>query len=293
MGCVKLSQKILSEALVGHENAEIVGIVTKTRSPVNSDFVSLEPEAHAIGCPVFLFEKGKENEMRDWILKLSPQFVFCFGWSHLIPEETLEIAKGGFIGFHPASLPQNRGRHPIIWSLTLGLKETASTFFWMDPKADSGDLLSQEKIRIDIDDDASTLYRKLGECAVRQVRTFTTGLATGKFNRKPQNFSNSNYWRKRTPIDGQIDWRMSSLSIYNLVRALSKPYPGAHALYKGAPFKIWKVKILPQDLYPNNLEPGKILSITLGGLPILKTGDGAIQVENADTEIKFCEGDYL
>ena len=61
----------------------------------------------------------------------------------------LDLAPLGIIGFHPAALPRNRGRHPIVWALVLGLEETASTFFFMDKGADTGDILSQEKIKTD------------------------------------------------------------------------------------------------------------------------------------------------
>ena len=67
----------------------------------------------------------------------------------------------GVIGYHPAALPKNRGRHPLIWALVLGLKKTASSFFIMDERADSGDVISQEEIIINDDDDASSLYAKM------------------------------------------------------------------------------------------------------------------------------------
>ncbi|WP_408641721.1 DUF4422 domain-containing protein [Sporofaciens musculi] len=51
-----------------------------------------------------------------------------------------------------------------------------------------------------------------------------------------------NSWRKRGKTDGKIDWRMSVRAIYNLVRALAKPYVGAHFEYQGLEYKVWKVK---------------------------------------------------
>jgi methionyl-tRNA formyltransferase len=63
---------------------------------------------------------------------------FCLGWSNLLKAEILKAAPLGVIGFHPAALPANRGRHPLIWALGLGLDETATTFFFMDKGADRG-----------------------------------------------------------------------------------------------------------------------------------------------------------
>jgi methionyl-tRNA formyltransferase len=78
----------------------------------------------------------------------------------------------GVVGFHPAALPENRGRHPLIWALVLGLEETASTFFFMDEGADSGDLLSQRRISIEPADDAGSLYARITEVAMCQIREF-------------------------------------------------------------------------------------------------------------------------
>lgn len=61
--------------------------------------------------------------------------IFCFGWSRLIKPPLLELPPMGVVGFHPAALPKNRGRHPLIRALVLGLRETASeTNFGIDPR---------------------------------------------------------------------------------------------------------------------------------------------------------------
>ena len=64
----------------------------------------------------------------------------------------------GVLGYHPTKLPANRGRHPLIWSLVLGLKQSASTFFFLDQDADSGDIISQKDFEILNTDDALALY---------------------------------------------------------------------------------------------------------------------------------------
>ena len=69
-------------------------------------------------------------------------------------------------------LPKNRGKHPIIWSLALGLNETGSTIFLMDKKIDNGRVISQEKIKIRQSDTATSLYLKLANCAKKQIVNF-------------------------------------------------------------------------------------------------------------------------
>jgi methionyl-tRNA formyltransferase len=215
--------------------------------------------------------------MALWMQRLSPDIVYCFGWSYLLRQSILAIPRFGVIGYHPTKLPQNRGRHPIIWALALGLKETASSFFYMDEGADSGDLISQETLEITQDDTAKTLYARLQELALEQVEVFTAQLVSGENIRLPQCHEHANYWRKRNTQDGQIDWRMPAEGIYNLVRALTHPYVGAHFLHHGQEVCVWACKISEgyrqEDIL--HVEPGRVLSCNQQHIDV-RCGDGVI-----------------
>ncbi|MFL0606839.1 formyltransferase family protein [Cylindrospermopsis raciborskii G7] len=271
-------------------SVDIVGIVTRSNSNFNADFCSLIPIAKRCGIPFFVDSKNNQNDMEHWIKSRSPDIVYCFGWSYLLKKEILSLPKLGVIGYHPTALPKNRGRHPIIWALALGLTETASSFFIMDEGADSGDLISQKKVIISNTDNAASLYSKLTSVALKQVETFTSLLASGKIQRIPQDHTQSNYWRKRTKLDGKIDWRMSTKGIYNLVRALAKPYPGAHCEYNSNEIKIWGCKIIlndHDDLFISkfaHIEHGRVVSSSVEGIDI-RCGNGVIRL----TQHEFSE----
>jgi len=203
----------------------------------------------------------------------------------------LGIAPLGVVGFHPAALPANRGRHPLIWALFLGLKKTASTFFLMDEGADSGDILSQKPIEIVESDDAGSLYKKITQVALLQIQEFIPLLQNRSFKRIKQNNLKANYWRKRGDRDGQIDWRMSAECISNLVRALSKPYVGAHFLVNGKEVKVWRVSVTNADKL-ENAEPGKVLKIE-ASKPVVKCGSDALVLEDIEGDLYVKEGDYL
>lgn len=196
----------------------------------------------------------------------------------------------GVVGFHPSLLPCNRGRHPIIWALALGLKETGSTFFFMDEGADSGDILSQKIVPIDYEDNAQLLYDKITFLALEQIKEFMPELESGNYQRIKQNHSNANNWRKRGMADGKIDFRMSSRAIYNLVRSLTKPYVGAHILFENENVQIWNVKEMDCNL--NNIEPGKVLKIE-GKSILIKTYDGAVIIDQHEFNTLPKVGDYL
>lgn len=115
--------------------------------------------------------------------KLHPDIGFCFSWSQLIKKEIINLFPKGIVGFHPALLPQNRGRHPLIWALALDLSETASTFFLINEGADEGDIISQRLISISYEDDAKTLYDKVLDAAIEQQSELVESLEDGMENR--------------------------------------------------------------------------------------------------------------
>jgi methionyl-tRNA formyltransferase len=293
IGCVEFSYKSFKYLLsLPYPNLEIVGVITRKESPGNADFQSLEALAKENDIPCFLANKNDQDSMADWIKKIDIDVIYCFGWSYLLKKEILSQPKLGVIGFHPAALPRNRGRHPIIWALAMGLKETASTFFIMDEGADSGDIISQKPIPIDYQDNAGTLYKKITQVALQQIGEFTKDLIKGIHNRKQQEHSQANYWRKRSKKDGEIDWRMSANSVYNLVRALYTPYPGAHCISNEREIKIWEVK--PYEVLEEyeNHEPGKVLKVK-GSEIFVKCGEGAVTLIKHEFDDLPKEGSYL
>jgi methionyl-tRNA formyltransferase len=294
IGCVDFSHALLEKTLTLPE-AEVVGIVTRESSSFNADFCSLKPLADKNGIPCFLDAGNRQAEMAAWVATLTPSVVYCFGWPYLLGKAMLENPPLGVVGYHPTALPRNRGRHPIIWTLALGLTETASTFFFMDEGADSGDLLSQRSLEVKREDNAATLYAGLKELALSQLPEFTSLLASNKFIRIPQDHACANYWRKRSKIDGKIDWRMPSEGIYNLVRALTKPYPGAHLEYEGSEIKVWQCEVLSKDCQQDeifNIAPGCVLAATDAGVDI-RCGDGVVRLTRHELSTLPQIGAYL
>lgn len=289
VGCVK-SSAILLNVLLEH-GMYISGVVTQKESSYNADFCSLDEicEKHSIDYCYTKNINGKDTV--EFIMNKKPDVIYCFGWSRLLKEEVLNIPRLGTIGFHPADLPNNRGRHPIIWALVLGLDKTASTFFLMDMDADTGAIVSKEEIAITYFDDAASIYDKVMECAKKQVIDITNKIENGTLVLIPQEKGRGNTWRKRNMYDGQIDWRMSGKAIYNTVRALAKPYPGAHFIAHGREIKIWKVEEIDSNGF-NNIEPGKVLKVNSETDYYIKAYDKVIHVIESDN-IQLTEGEYL
>ena len=288
IGTVEFSLKALDKLI--DLNANIIGVCTKEKSNFNSDYANLIPLCKENNIPYKYVKDINSKESIEWIKSLKPDIIFCFGWSSLIKKELLNLPPMGVVGYHPAKLPHNRGRHPLIWALALGLKKSASTFFFMDKGVDSGDILSQVEFEIDYKDDARSLYGKVTNIALKQIENFLSKLENNTYKRIKQDHSKANYWRKRTKKDGEIDFRMSSRAIYNLVKALTKPYLGAHLMYKEKEIKIWKVEEVKYDL--TNIEPGKILEVK-DDVILIKCYDNAIRILEHEFDKFPKNGEYL
>ena len=271
IGTVEFSKMALEKLIA--IDANIVGVATRLESNFNADYADLTLVCEAHNIPYKDIKDINASESISWIKSLGPEIIFCFGWSNLLKFELLNLAPMGVIGYHPTELPKNRGRHPIIWALVLGLEQTASTFFFMEEGADDGDILSQRMVFIRKKDDAESLYNKLIDTALLQIEEFHTNLKLNSYKRIKQDHTKANLWRKRSRVDGEIDFRMSSKSIHNLVRGLTKPYVGAHIVNQECDVKVWKTKVKTTNF--KNIEPGKILKIKNKKI-LIKTGNGAI-----------------
>ncbi len=289
IGAVDFSRHCLETVI--HNGGQVAGVVTTRDKGVNSDYCDLTECARRHHIPCLRCDNVNDRKTVEWIRALSPDIIFCWGFSQLIKPELLNLPPRGVIGTHPAALPENRGRHPLIWALALGLEESALTFFKMDEGVDSGPILSQQRFRISAEDDASSLYARIKELADSQIAQFLPRLADGTAVFIPQDPTRAVCWRKRSRLDGRIDWRMGTTAIVNLVRALAPPYPGAETVYCNQTVTVWKAEAHPGPT-PLNAEPGKILDVLDRG-PVIKCYDGAIVLTECTPQVDWRPGEYL
>ena len=289
IGCVKSSEIFLKKLI--ELDVDIVGVVTKSESKFNADFVDIGKICENNKIDYIYVKNVNDIETKSYIKEKNPDIIMCLGWSQILDKEILSIPQMGCVGFHPAQLPYNRGRHPLIWALALGLESTASTLFLMDSSADTGGVISQQLVQIDYNDDAMSLYEKVMKVATEQLERIVYQFSHDIVKMTPQNIMQGNFWRKRGKKDGEIDWRMSSRSIYNLVRALTKPYVGAHFIYQNQEYKVWKVKEIVTHEF-DNIEPGKVLKVDSQDRFQVKAGENVIEVLSCDL-INVQVGEYL
>lgn len=289
MGCVKSSEVALA-TLLSIPEVTVAGVVTVRRSAINSDYVDLTPIAEKAGVPIF-YDHGRSHtaELVQFIHEHNADYVFCIGWSQLLTKEVLAAPKRGVIGYHPTLLPKNRGRHPIIWAIALGLTETGSSLFLMDEGADSGPIISQKKLALAPRETAGSLYNKLLVLLDEQLRECVPQLAAGTLVPQPQDHTQASYWHKRGKADGEIDWNKPAIDIDRLVRALGAPYPGAHFVRGGRDIIVAESRLA--ESADSGRKPGEIVARD-GNYLLVKCGQGMLWIlpqEPIECEI----GEYL
>jgi len=261
--------------------ADVAAVFTHDDDPGETVwFRSVRALADAHGVPVFAPERVNDSEWIDRVRALSPDFIFSFYYRKLLKPELLGLARRGALNLHGSLLPKYRGRAPVNWVLVHGERETGVTLHYMDARADHGDIVAQRAVPITDDDTALTLFRKLTAAAAALLREVYPGLCAGTAPRLPQDHAAATYFGGRTPADGRIDWNTSARQVYNLVRAVTHPYPGAFTSWNGRTLYIWAVR--PRDGDGVGAVPGTVVQVT----PelVVRTGDGAVTLERVQLD---------
>ena len=168
--------------------------------------------------------------------------------------------------------------------LVNGETETGVTLHYMVEKADAGDIITQKMVPIDIDDTALSLYGKLTNAAVELLKETYPLLKEGKAPRIPQDPRFASKFGGRRPEDGRINWNSSALSAYNLIRAVTHPYPGAFTLMHGKRLYIWKAELNSELSSTKKGFPGNVEAIEKGKGVVVSTSEGSLLVTRMQYE---------
>jgi len=195
-----------------------------------------------------------------------PRYFIIAGWSRLVNEQVLAVPTEGCIGLHPTRLPEGRGNAPIPWTLIKGLKKSAVSMLMLDSGADAGPLIDQRSFDVTDDDDAMSIYRKVSRLQVELVCSHLPIMLSwdAKLPLIPQDHDKATVWRRRRPEDGLIDFNQPVQKLYDWVRGLSRPYPGAFTHLNGSKLIIWSAKPYSEPLNIDSTAPGTIVALRNG-----------------------------
>ena len=250
----------------------VIGVLTHEDDPKEQIwFRSVATLARSHGIPVYTPESVNTSLWTTRIREIAPDIIFSFYYRNLISEEILAVPRLGAFNMHGSLLPKYRGRVPINWAILHGEKETGVTLHHMVKRADAGDIVDQEAVPIGPEDTAFDVFKKVTLAARKVLERSIDAIKDGTAPRTKQNDSQATTFGGRKPEDGRIDWTESSERIYNLIRAVTHPYPGAFTEANGRRLFIWQAKPLGRGVG----RPGTVLSID----PLrVATGSGSLEI---------------
>jgi methionyl-tRNA formyltransferase len=270
MGCLGL------EALLAHGH-EVAAVATHRDDPHEEVWwPSLAALAARHGIPVAYPESGADPALARLVEEHAPDALFSFYFRWMIPAEVLAMPPRGAFNLHGSLLPRYRGRAPANWVLVNGESETGVSLHRMVAKPDAGDLVDQERVAIDPLDTAFTLFRKLEAAARVVLDRALPALAAGTARETPLDLAAGSYFGGRKPADGAIDWRWPARRVFDLVRAVTHPYPGASTTLDGETLHVWWA--LPEEGgVARAAHPGTVLAVDEGGI-LVAAGEGALRL---------------
>ncbi|AVE03934.1 bifunctional UDP-glucuronic acid oxidase/UDP-4-amino-4-deoxy-L-arabinose formyltransferase [Pseudomonas palleroniana] len=238
---------------------DIAAVFTHADDPKENNFYGSVAQLCARnGIPVHAPEDANHPLWIERIAKLNPDFIFSFYYRNLLSEALLATAKKGAFNLHGSLLPKYRGRAPANWVLVNGETETGVTLHRMVKRADAGAILAQQKVIIDRTDTGLTLHAKLRDAASNLLRDALPQLAQGKLAETAQDESQATYFGRRTAADGKLDWKKPAEELFNLVRAVTQPYPGAFCAVGEHKLIVWQAEVVKGN---EGLAPGRVISV--------------------------------
>lgn len=260
-------------------NVEVLCLFTHPDDP-GEEIWFRTPRALAEKCGIPVYEPPglRDGPWLKLLQDLEPDFIFSFYYRNLLGKDVLDTARKEALNLHGSLLPRFRGRCPVNWVLIEGEEATGVTLHVMEAKPDAGDIVAQKTVTIDIRDTALSLFLKMADASRDLMRETLPALEDGTYTRKPQ-VGPSSYFGGRKPEDGLIDWKQNSARIYNLVRAVTHPYPGAYTFLDGKKLYIWRAAPIS-----GGSAEAPIGAIVSGRPVVINTGNGFLRLLSVQLE---------
>jgi methionyl-tRNA formyltransferase len=252
---------------------EVPLVVTVSDDPGEQQwYASVATAAQDYGLKVIAPADANTPQLENMVAALAPDFLFSFYYRSMLGAPLLRAARRGALNMHGSLLPRFRGRAPVNWAILKGARECGATLHYMVERADAGEIVDQLAVPILQDDNAREVFAKVTVAAETILARSLPGLIAGTAPRRPQPIEPGQYFGRRRPEDGRIDWQRPALEIHNLVRAVAPPFPGAFAQVDGERWEIHRTRLTGQRATSQGA-PGLVAA---GGECFAVCGDGEL-----------------
>ena len=272
------------ETISKNLNFDVCLVVTHPKSDQKYSHRSVYDLSRTLGYPTISPENVNSKEVLDTIREMTPDVIVLAGYGKIVKGDFLRIPHTMTVNLHGGKLPNYRGSSPINWMIINGETKGAASILEVDEGIDTGGVISYEEFDIFDNDDAKSILEKTLDIFPRLLEKTLLSIKDNNSQIKTQDNSRARYFPVRTPNDGIILWdSMTSLEVFNLVRALVDPYPNAFSFYKGTKIYITEVELYNEEKVYGI--PGKV-GLSKGDGVLVMCKDQAVLVKT----VKF-EGD--
>lgn len=226
--CVQIGKSCIEAVLNIGGKFDLFLTLHDHKSMSKSGRIYLDEIAETSNTPLFKINHINDPDVSKIIANYEIDWLFIIGWSQIASAELIDIPRMGVIGAHPTLLPVGRGRAAVPWAIIKGLDKTGVTFFKMNEGVDTGEILDKIEIPIINNENATSLYFKVNAAHVALIKQIWPKLINGSLVGTKQDESKATYWEGRKPSDGELKNTMSVNEVEKLVRATTRPYPGAY-----------------------------------------------------------------
>lgn len=280
IGSTKRGYLTLKSLISNNEN--IVGVISLQQFFNEVENYEFQIRELASEFKIKIFETKNLNGV-DWeriiTEDIDPDITLVVGCRVLIPTHIYKIPRYGTLAVHDSLIPDYRGFAPLNWAIINGEQYSGVTLFYISDDMDGGDIVGQKKIKISPIDSALTLYEKVCDLTCELIIETIPLLKGNSAPKIQQDYSAGSFCCSRSPNDGMINWYEKSHNIFNMIRALSYPYPGAFTYYQGNKIIIEEATLpVNQPNYKGRI-PGRVIKIDkLNGHVDVLTCDGILRI---------------
>lgn len=241
--CVQLGLSCMEAIYRAGGELSFAMTLLDSQAPNKSGRVFIDDFCSSHGIPLHKSSHINNGDVVDAIKDAQLDWLFIIGWSQIAARPVLEAARLGVMGMHPTLLPEGRGRAAVPWAILKGLGRTGVTMFKMDEGVDTGPIAAQVEIPLSAATTATTLYQQVETAHVTLMADVVQKLRANTLTLTEQDESKATIWPGRRPEEGAINLAGSVLEAERLVRAVTRPYPGAYYDLDGTRHFVWKAHV--------------------------------------------------
>jgi methionyl-tRNA formyltransferase len=245
--------------------------------------------ARATGARFFETKQLDAGEAGEFLARNPIDLLLAVSWRYMIPRSVYGRAARGSYVFHDSLLPKYRGFAPTVWAMINGESQTGVTLLEMADGVDEGDIVAQQPVEIGQADTIANVMQRVTGMYLELLEGNLAALLNGSVPKKPQDHAAATYGCKRVPGDNLIDWSRNEHEVLNLIRATTRPYPGAFTWLAGKRLTVWSAsRAVDTGNYVGRV-PGRVVQLSKPNGPVVLCGQGAVRLQTVQWDGAECQ----